>query len=291
MLILLCLSNANIALGQNISFTFDDPSDPEKPNQSDISPRILAALNIANLKSALYVCGMRVDTPSGVRLIQEWRASGHEISNHTYSHKSLSGSITAEDFIHDIKKNEDFLLSQGIHASRFRFPYLKEGNTAEKRDLVREWLKANGYKSGAVTVDASDWYYDQRFRSWREKQTTYSDAFKKAYLAHILDRANYYNNLAIQHLGRSPSLVLLLHANEINATYLTDIIAMFRNNGWNTINSEDAYADQIYMLEPDIVPAGESLIWQIAKERGDSTLRYPGEDEPYEKPILDELGL
>ena len=48
MLILLCLSNANIALGQNISFTFDDPSDPEKPNQSDISPRILAALNIAN---------------------------------------------------------------------------------------------------------------------------------------------------------------------------------------------------------------------------------------------------
>ena len=54
----MCIRDRNIALGQNISFTFDDPSDPEKPNQSDISPRILAALNIANLKSALYVLSL-----------------------------------------------------------------------------------------------------------------------------------------------------------------------------------------------------------------------------------------
>ena len=41
------------------------------------------------------------------------------------------------------------------------------------------------------------------------------------------------------------------------------------------------------------VPAGESLIWALAKETGrfNEQLRYPGEDEEYEKPKLDELGL
>jgi hypothetical protein len=41
------------------------------------------------------------------------------------------------------------------------------------------------------------------------------------------------------------------------------------------------------------VPAGESLLWALAKETGkfDSLLRYPGEDDVYEKPKLDRLGL
>ena len=41
------------------------------------------------------------------------------------------------------------------------------------------------------------------------------------------------------------------------------------------------------------MPAGESLIWALAKETGrfESSLRYPGEDGGYEKPKMDALGL
>ena len=40
-------------------------------------------------------------------------------------------------------------------------------------------------------------------------------------------------------------------------------------------------------------PAGESLVWALAKETGkfESILRYPGEDDVYEKAALDKLGL
>lgn len=41
------------------------------------------------------------------------------------------------------------------------------------------------------------------------------------------------------------------------------------------------------------VPAGESLMWALAKESGrfEDRLRYPGEDDVYEKPLLDRLRL
>jgi len=40
---------------------------------------------------------------------------------------------------------------------------------------------------------------------------------------------------------------------------------------------------------PDILPAGESLIWALAKETGkfEKELRYPGEDDVYESPKMD----
>ena len=42
-----------------------------------------------------------------------------------------------------------------------------------------------------------------------------------------------------------------------------------------------------------VLPAGESLIWVLAKQSGkyDSMLRYPAEDERYEKEKMDALGL
>jgi hypothetical protein len=49
----------------------------------------------------------------------------------------------------------------------------------------------------------------------------------------------------------------------------------------------------IFMSEPKHLPAGESLIWSLAKESGkfDSVLRYPGEDGDYEKDKMDKHGL
>jgi hypothetical protein len=44
---------------------------------------------------------------------------------------------------------------------------------------------------------------------------------------------------------------------------------------------------------PGIFPAGESIIWAIAKESGmhDEALRYPADSEKYVKATMDKLGL
>jgi hypothetical protein len=39
------------------------------------------------------------------------------------------------------------------------------------------------------------------------------------------------------------------------------------------------------------LPAGESILWALAKQHGVPGLRWPGEDDIYEKPLLDALQL
>jgi hypothetical protein len=80
-----------------------------------------------------------------------------------------------------------------------------------------------------------------------------------------------------------------LHHNPLNARFLGDLIAMFEAKGWKTVDSSYAYQDPVYDLQPKILPAGESLIWALAKETGkyEKELRYPGEDDVYENPKMD----
>jgi hypothetical protein len=63
--------------------------------------------------------------------------------------------------------------------------------------------------------------------------------------------------------------------------------------GWNPIDAEQAYSDSVFRAQPKVLPAGESLIWSIAKEKGKiaKTLRYPAEDSTYENKRMDKLGL
>ena len=143
-----------------------------------------------------------------------------------------------------------------------------------------------------MTIDASDWYYDARYRDWQKTHVGQDpSAFREAYLAHLWTRAQYYDDLSKKVVGRSVAHTLLLHVNSINAAFLGDVIRMFRARGWNVIDAATAFEDPVFALEPDILPAGESLLWALAKAKCEPDLRYPGEDEVYEKPILDAAGL
>jgi peptidoglycan-N-acetylglucosamine deacetylase len=79
----------------------------------------------------------------------------------------------------------------------------------------------------------------------------------------------------------------------INALFLQDVMAAFEKSGWQWIDAAHAYEDPVFLKEPQTLPAGESLIWAVAKETGkfNDRLRYPGEDDTYEKAKMDALGL
>lgn len=143
-----------------------------------------------------------------------------------------------------------------------------------------------------MSIDASDWYYNKRFLA-RQQSGPGEDSsrFRTAYLDHLWDRTLYYDALSEQVLGRSVNHVLLLHTNAINAVFLTDIIAMYRLRGWRIIPPEAAYKDPVYAMAPAGLPAGESILWALAKEKGVRGLRYPAESDVYEKPLLDKSGL
>jgi hypothetical protein len=176
----------------------------------------------------------------------------------------------------------------------FRFPYLKEGDTKEKIESFRELMEKHHYRNGYVTIDASDWYIDSRLVK-RLKENNQADltAFRQFYLEHLYSRATYYEELAFKLTGRHIKHTILLHHNLASALFLGDLITMFKEKGWQITDGEEAYNDEIFQANPGNVPAGESLIWALAKESGkfEAILRYPAEDSRYEKDEMDKRGL
>jgi len=252
--------------------------------------RILAALPP---KSALFAVGQNVDNPEGRTILDRWAKAGHILGNHTWSHKNYH-SVEPAWFKEDILRNEALLKSWPNYHKLFRFPLLKEGKNAATRDEMRRFLAEHGYRNASVTIDASDWYYDQRLRARLAAEPGFDVIrYREPYLKHLWDRGNYYNGVSTKVLGRSIPHTLLVHYNLINALFLGDAMAMFQKRGWDLIPAETAFADPVFQRQPQTTPAGESLLWALAKETGrfDSILRYPGEDDVYEKPILDQLRL
>ena len=143
---------------------------------------------------------------------------------------------------------------------------MKEGDTLQKRDRMRQFLKANGYRNGGVTIDASDWYVNSRLLERLEKEPSADTApYKSFYLEHLWERAKYYNDLSRKVLGRSVRHTLLLHHNVVNGLFLGDVLRMFGEKGWKLIDAQTAFADSVFAAEPNTIPAGESIIWALAK--------------------------
>jgi peptidoglycan-N-acetylglucosamine deacetylase len=289
-------NSPNNSVRPQVALTLDDPtlSLGSVLKWQEANSRILKAISAKDVRAALFVCGMRVDDANGAKLLTAWDQAGHLICNHSYSHKFYGERTSYADFAVGFLKNEKVIAPYHNRTSLFRYPFLKEGDTADKRDRFRELLKERGYRVGHVTIDASDWYVSQRFVDRLAKEPNAPIAPYRNYLiAHLLDRAAFYRQLALDVLGRDIRHTLLVHFNPLNAFVLPDVMTAFEAAGWQWIDASLAFEDPIFRSQPHTLPAGESLVWALAKETGrfEDRLRYPGEDDVYEKPKMDALGL
>ena len=292
--LVLALAASACVHARQLAFSFDDGLNPDtNPEAAAINQALLSQLGKAHLHTIIYPSLIKLGGSAGVQLVAQWGMQGHAIGNHSERHLNLNKKeVSTADYIEGIAVAERQLQVLPGWTARYRFPFLKEGDTRQKRDAVRQWLKDRGYQSGAVSIDASDWFYNLRYLAYEKAGNTEGLAqLRKAYIAHLLDRANYYDELGKQTLGYSPKHVILLHTNKINAASLTDIISAFKAQGWEWIDTQTAYADPLYKQQPDVIPAGESIIWSLAKQKGNTTLRYPAEDAPYETENLKRFGL
>jgi peptidoglycan/xylan/chitin deacetylase (PgdA/CDA1 family) len=280
-----------------IAFTFDDPRTDSVAGLSwqEINERILAALSRHRIKATLFVTGKRVDSDAGRTLVSAWDQAGHAIGNHSYSHLFFNNAnITLDQFESDVLRNEPLIQNCPHFLRLFRFPYFKEGETIEKRDGMRSFLRNHGYRIGRATIDTSDWAIASRLEK-RLSVEPQADTvpYREFFKAHIWNRAQFYNSLATRVLRRRVRHTVLLHHNALSAFFLGALIDLFLTKGWKPIDAVHAYADRVYDLQPNVLPAGESIIWALAKQSGkfDSELRYPGEDDVYENPKMDALKL
>jgi peptidoglycan-N-acetylglucosamine deacetylase len=277
-----------------ISFTFDDGNTSDFPGYrwDDWNEKLLNTFDAHNLKVALFFTGGD-NSQARKEILESWNSKGHMICNHTLSHQNFN-KTSFEAFSYDFLRNDSIIKGYSNYTRLFRFPFLKEGDTKEKIEAFRKVLSDNGYRNGHVTIDASDWYVHSRLVD-RLKENPEADieGFRKYYLDHLYEKALYYEDISYKLTGRHINHTLLLHHNLAAALFLDDLIKMFKEKGWKVVNAKEAFKDPIFLNQPGNVPAGESLIWALARQSGkfDGVIRYPAEDSHYEKEKMDKLGL
>lgn len=293
-------ANAGTLLAQSttapgLAVTIDDFDLADTPLMSGEvrDAAIRECLKRYGVQAAGFVSGKFIDPQLAPRILQGWSDEGHIIGNHTFSHAYFSGADPA-GFMEDVLRCEPLLSGYASFEKLFRFPYLAEGRTAEGRDAMRGLLAAHGYRNAHVTIDTSDWFVDNRLRA-RLKEDPGADLapYRQFYLDHLWERASYYDGLANALFGHSISHTILLHHRLTTALFLGDAIQMFRERGWRIIDADLAFRSAEFELVPQALPAGQSLLWALAKTEPllAADLRYPGEDGKYEAPKMDILGI
>jgi len=133
-----------------------------------------------------------------------------------------------------------------------------------------------------VTVDASDWIYeDAARRALRDGQTIDRDALRDLYVESHVEAAEFYDGLARKTIGRSPAHIMLLHETDLAALYIADLVAALEVKGWTIITADEAYQDRFgeYAATYDTPYAQGTLTEQVAWQAGLPAPRWYARNE------------
>jgi peptidoglycan/xylan/chitin deacetylase (PgdA/CDA1 family) len=230
------------------------------------------ALKDRNVQAILFANGVNGgDTPEGKAILRAWGEAGHLLANHSYSHWDLNKeAVTLADYEADVLKGEALLRDMPGFTKRYRYPFLRAGNTEAKRDGFYAFLKARGLTIGHVSIDTADWLLDERLRKRLEKDPKADLApYRELYLKHLWACARFYDAWSREVFGREIPHVILMHSRLLNGLFLGDVIDSFRAKGWTWIAPDTAFADPVYALMPKNLPGGEALADAVSAERGD----------------------
>ncbi len=271
--------------GPQLAVTMDDFNVLEDVHLTgaERSERILAALRRHRTQAMALVIGRNAETPAGRSILDRWAAAGHLIGNHTYSHLDYhAASTTVQAYVADFQRGDEVLRGRRGFAKFFRFPMLREGNTAEKRDAMRQALAAGGYRNAYVTIDNSDFLIANELRARLiADPRTDPRPYRDIYLRHMLAFARYFRDAAREVFGRDIAHTLLTHFNLLSALYLGDLLDALRDDGWSIARVSDVYQDDVFQRQPSVLPAGDSLVWASAPETRRALPKAPVENDAW----------
>jgi peptidoglycan-N-acetylglucosamine deacetylase len=209
----------------------------------------------------LYKTG-EVDARIGA--LQMWLDYGFELGNHTFSHASLN-QVGLQAWEDEVVAGESVTrLLMDAHKMKlryFRHPYLHTGRDLQTRRQAEAFLVARGYHIAPVTLDAWDWMYAGPYEDAKKRgDTALQEQLAKSYLEYSNAVFEYSEKLSKQIVGYEPNQVLLLHANQLEADHIGDLIELMRKRGYRFVTLEEATSDPAYSL-PDTYVGDDGTGW------------------------------
>jgi len=277
-------SDQSAGAAPEIAFTFDDlPAHSALPpgeSRLEIASKIIGALREAHLPPTYgFVNGVRPKEEAGAEsVLQAWRDAGNPLGNHGWSHLNLN-QRTVEDFEADVTQNEpvltQWMADQDWHW--FRFPFLAEGNTPEKKAEIRSFLLQHKYKVAGVTMSFGDYQWNEPYARCKAKGDTDGIALlETSYLAAAENSIPYYRSLSQTLYGRDIPYVLLMHIGAFDAEMLPRLLKLYESKGFRFVTLPQAESDPFYREDTDLglAPGADSLEGMMA-ERGLSLPVHP----------------
>ena len=251
-----------------VAFTFDDlPAHAPKPQITSrvaVAQSVLDTLKREKLPPVYgFVNGYKVALqPKWLRILQMWHDAGEPLGNHTWSHPELDVSTVGE-YETEIAENEPILkqVDPGGDWHWFRFPYLEEGDTVEKREAIRGYLKVHGYRTAEVSMDFQDYMWNDPYQRCMDKHR-YADVawLHDSYLQAADQSIAVYRTLSQRVYGHDIPYVLLMHLGAFDAKMLPELIALFRQRGFEFVTLEQAQADPAYSVDAAVPMKGGGLL-------------------------------
>jgi peptidoglycan/xylan/chitin deacetylase (PgdA/CDA1 family) len=253
-----------------IALTFDD-----LPTNGSLAPGAKASDNTAATMRVLkkhrippsygFINARQLErNPDGAVALQTWVKAGHPLANHTYTHLDFS-KVTVEEFQREILRNEPALALlmppgsfRGAHDWRwFRYPFLHEGDTVEKRRAVRAFLAASGYRIAQVTIDFEDYLWNGAHARCVAKQDEAAIRWlRESYVQAATEFTRLQVGMSREVFGRDIHHVMLLHLGSFSPHILPDLFAVLKQEGFDIVTLEEAQSDPVYAQDPDIGEAG-----------------------------------
>ncbi|HLZ90808.1 MAG TPA: polysaccharide deacetylase family protein [Candidatus Acidoferrum sp.] len=260
------------ASSQQVAITIDDlPSHGTLPpgmTRADVARSLLKTLKDAHAPKVYgFVNARKLEQhPEDIEVLRLWRAAGFPLGNHTFVHLGI-GSATAEQFDQNIALDEPFLKSlMGRHDWRwFRYPYLSEGDTLEKRRAVRLYLHDHKYRIAQVTLDFEDYLWNAPYARCAQKNDPAAiDWLKASYMLTAEEYIGLGQAAAKLLYGRDIRHVLLLHIGGFETVMLPQLLDHLKRNGFKFITLPDAEKDPAYKSDPDLpMQDGGTLLDQM----------------------------
>ena len=144
----------------------------------------------------------------------------------------------------------------------FRYPYLHEGDTLEKRRAVRAFLATNGYRIAQTTLDFGDYFWNSAYaRCWMRKDEASIQWLRKVIAPpRVTSRASRSQNSRAV-FGRDIHHVMLLHLGAFSSHILPDLFRILDEEGFEIVTLEEAQKDPAYDYDPDFAdPRGGTLV-------------------------------
>ena len=199
-----------------------------------------------------------------IKALQMWLDYGFELGNHTFSHASLN-QVDLKAWEDDVVQGESvtrILLAQHKMKLRyFRHPYLDTGRDLLTRRQAEQFLVERGYRIAPITLDGWDWAFAGIYEDAKKRNdTALEQQIVKDYLAYHDAVFAYSEQLSVKVAGYEPRQILLLHASNLEADHIGELLDILRKRGYRFITLEDALGDPVYSL-PDTYVGEEGTGW------------------------------